>query len=167
MNFSPPPPPEAYSRVTNPERFAPITHNAAEFIVRVSRDFDVDVIEVPPQLPGQTQPQVTRTVLLRPASSDSAEIEISFSAFPGVAVKAGVGTTSTFPACGCDACSETAEEEVRRFNWMLQNVIEGNFTERIRGVFRKRFEVDFGLPAGSQRGFTVLHKSDPRSALKR
>jgi hypothetical protein len=129
------PPSEAYSRVTNPERFAPLHEIATALLKRLELDFDVERAEgfgLDPQLEhkiGVARP----TIILTPriANAAGAPVSVSFSTFPGLHVRFGHWYTCAFPACGCDACDETLDEEVERFAWLTQNVTEGRFREEI------------------------------------
>ncbi len=128
------PPREAYSRVTNPERFAPLHTIAAQLLHRLELEFDVDRVEaygVDPYLETRFNAVARPTVKLTPRQIDGAPVAISFSAFPGLHVRFGHRATRAFPACGCDACDETAEKEAETFNWLTENVIEGRFKEEI------------------------------------
>jgi hypothetical protein len=128
------PPLEAYSRVTDPERFGSLHLVATELLDRLERNFDVERAEaygLDPELErGITlaRPSVT----LVPRDAGAAPILIAFSTFPGIAVRFGRWCTSAFPVCGCDACDETAEGEIERLKSMIDNLTAGRFREAIR-----------------------------------
>jgi hypothetical protein len=48
--------------------------------------------------------------------------------FPGLQVRFG-NSTDRLPACGCDACGETADGEVARFEELIEDVTAGRFRE--------------------------------------
>lgn len=128
------PPPEAYSRVTNPERFAPLHNTAAQLLDKLERDFDVKRAEgddLDSELEGR-YPLARPSVTLVPRDPEAAPVVISFSTFPGVYVRVGRWYTAAFPSCGCDACDETAEEEIERLERLMENVTAGHFQEAIR-----------------------------------
>jgi hypothetical protein len=128
------PPLEAYSRVTNPERFASLHDVAAELLDRLEREFDTERSEgygFDPELEeGSTlaRPSVT----LVPRDVGAAPIVVAFTTFPGLRVRFGRWWMAAFPTCGCDACDETAESERERFKSLIDNLIAGRFREDIR-----------------------------------
>ncbi len=131
------PPPEAYSRVTNPERFGPLHPVAVKLLHRLEEDFDVERVEgygLDPELENRLESTdlARPCVRLVPRDPNSAPIVIVFTAFPGLLVRFGRWFTTAFPECGCDACDETAEEEVSRLEELLEDVIGGRFREAIR-----------------------------------
>ncbi len=128
------PPPEAYSRVTNPERFAPLHDIAADLLHRLELDFDVGRDErygLDSEL--ERRYQLARpSVSLVPRDIDAAPIIITFSTFPGLYTRFGRWYTAAFPICGCDACNETAETEIERLKSFIDDVTAGRFREAIR-----------------------------------
>jgi hypothetical protein len=125
---------EAYSRVTNPERFASLHRVAVELLARLEREFDAERAEgygLDPELEkGIT---VARpSVSLVPRDAGAAPIVVAFSTFPGIVVRFGRWCTAAFPACGCDACDETAESESEHLKSMIDNLTAGRFREAIR-----------------------------------
>jgi hypothetical protein len=128
------PPLEAYSRVTNPERFASLHDFAAELMDRLELEFDVERTEgsgLDTELEEGcklARPSVT----LVPRDTGAAPVVIVFSAFPGLRVRFGRWCTSAFPTCRCDACDETVESETERLKSLLDNLTAGRFREAIR-----------------------------------
>ena len=129
-----PPPDEAYSRVTNPERFRPLHPAMLEIVDRLESQFEVDRTEgygldkklergVDLDRPG---------VRLIPRDPEAAPIAVSFSTFPGLQVRFGRWYVEPFPVCGCDACDESAEGEIERLNDMVDAITAGRFREAIR-----------------------------------
>ena len=127
------PPPEAYSRITNPERFEPLHRVAMDQVERLQQRFDVERVDgfgLDPDLVGADPAQAS--VKLIPARSTAASILIAFTSFPAVIVRAGLLLDLTFPECGCDACGSTAEREVQRLTEVIEDVVSGRFRESIR-----------------------------------
>jgi hypothetical protein len=128
------PPLEAYSRVTNPQRFASLHDVAAELLDRLELDFNVERTEgsdLDPELEAGyklARPSVT----LVPRDTGAAPVVIVFSGFPGLRVRFGRWCTSAFPTCGCDACDETAESETERLKSLIDSLTAGRFREAIR-----------------------------------
>ncbi len=137
------PPEEAYSRVTNAERFRPLHTAMLDIIGRLERGFDVEREEgygldeelerrFDLALPG---------VRLTPNDPGAAPIAVVFSGFPGIQVRFGRWYTDPFPSCGCDACDESAEGEIERLTDMIDDVVAGRFREGIRVPSARRAAV--------------------------
>lgn len=139
------PPPEAYSRVTNPERFALLHSVALQLLGRLQMEFDVERLEGH-GLDSELEEIFTRSretfatvlnlnrpsVALMPRDVTAAPMVVSFSAFPGLRVRFGRWHIEDFPRCGCDACNETAESEAERLTVLIGDLTAGRFREGIR-----------------------------------
>jgi Family of unknown function (DUF6226) len=126
------PPPEAYSRVTNSERFRPLHDFALTLLGQLHTSFDVDRIEgfgVDSEL--EVADLARPSVRLVPRDSKAAPLTVTFTTFPGLKVRAGRWCTAAFPACGCDACDEIANDETVRLAAMIDDVVAGRFREGI------------------------------------
>ena len=126
--------PEAYSRVTNPERFRPLHTAMQEMIGRLENDFEVDRTEgygLDEELERRLE-LADPCVRLSPRDTDSAPITVAFTTFPGLHLRFGRWYKEPFPGCGCDACDESAEGEIERLNEMVDAVTAGGFSEAIR-----------------------------------
>ena len=128
------PPDEAYSRVTNPERFLPLHRAALELIDRLRTDFDVEMTEGRYlSVSGINKDRLARpSIRLSPSDSRCAPITVAFTDFPGVKVRFGKWKEEPFPDCGCDACDEDADEEIESMTEIFEPVIGGGFIEAIR-----------------------------------
>jgi hypothetical protein len=126
------PPPEAYSRVTNPERFRPLHTLMVDLIGRLEATFDVERLEGYGLDDELERVDLARpSVKLLPRDTSAASIAVSFTAFPGLRVRVGRWRIEAFPSCGCDACEETAEGESARLTQMVDDVTAGRFREGI------------------------------------
>jgi len=126
------PPPEAYSRVTNSERFRSLHDFALTLLAQLHASFDVDRIEgygLDSEL--EVGDLARPSVRLIPSDSKAAPLAVTFTTFPGLKVRAGHWCTAAFPACGCDACDETANDETVRLAEMIDDVVAGRFREGI------------------------------------
>jgi hypothetical protein len=124
---------EAYSRVTNPERFRPLHDMALRLFERLETAFDVERVAgygIDHEL--EKGELVRSTVRLIPRNLEAAPLAISFSAFPGLHVRAGHWYLDHFPSCGCDACAETPDGEETRLVELIDDVTWGRFREVIR-----------------------------------
>ena len=128
------PPEEAYSRVTNPERFLPLHAAMTEIIGRLEQDYEVERADgygLDEEL-ERRQDLARPSVRLRPTDPNAAPIGVTFTAFPGLYLRFGKWYTEPFPDCGCDACDENAEGEIERLRYMVDDVTAGRFREGIR-----------------------------------
>lgn len=126
------PPPEAYSRITNPERFAPLHEFADALLNRLEAEFAVERVEdygLDPEL--KTLELARPSVRLTPEDADAAPVLFKFTVFPSVMVRCGRWYTRPFPDCGCDACDETAEGAAEALEPMIDDVVAGRFREEI------------------------------------
>ena len=82
------PPDEAYSRVTNPERFRPLHGAALGLIERLIAEYDVEVEEgYDLEVPGiKRDVPVRPSIRLSPNDPDCAPITVVFTDFPGVRI---------------------------------------------------------------------------------
>ena len=123
----------AYSRVTNPERFRPLHTAMLAIIDRLESDFEVERAEgfsLDEKL-ARGLDLARADVRLTPKDPDAAPISVVFTAFPGLRIRFGRWYVEPFPVCGCDACDESAEDEIERLNDMLDDVTAGRFREAI------------------------------------
>ena len=125
------PPDEAYSRVTNPERFLPLHEAALKLMDRLKEDFDVEVTEGYDRgCLGASREELARpTMKLSPNDADCAPITVVFTDFPGVKVRFGKWKEEPFPDCGCD---EDVDGEIESVTEMFESVVAGGFLEAVR-----------------------------------
>jgi hypothetical protein len=127
-----PPPPDAYSGVTNRERFLPLHARTLELIDRLRAGYRVTETSAFSLLPGMHRFDAARPpVALTPARADAAPIAIAFTTFPSLIVRFGRWLVDSFPSCGCDACAETAEREGERLEELLEAVATQHFYEQL------------------------------------
>ena len=129
----PRPDPEAYSRVTNPERFLPLHTFALALLDRLTLEYDVIRTDAFTLMPNMTPFEQARPpVTLTPIASEAAPVAIAFTTFPSLAVRYGKWSAMALPNCGCDACAATAEREAEQFEQLLGDVVAGRFREELR-----------------------------------
>lgn len=127
------PPEEAYSRVTNPERFQPVHDAAIELLDRLEREFAVkrfDGCDADAELGNVSEARPS--VRLVPNDPDCAPIAVAFTDFPGLSIKFGHWCRKWLPVCGCDACDDTADEMIEEMTWLVESVVSGGFREVVR-----------------------------------
>jgi hypothetical protein len=126
------PPLDAYSRVTDPERFRPLHARGLALVDRLAADYDVERTEAFALLPGMRPSEhALAPVTLTPLACEGAPIAIAFTTFPGLLVRYGNWLADSFPSCGCDACAETAAAEGTRLERLLADVVAGLFREEL------------------------------------
>lgn len=126
------PPEEAYSRVTEPERFAPLHDWALETVAQLQRDYAVTRVDGAGLDHELERSQISRpTVTLTPVQESGASITIAFTDFPGLAVRAGRWFADYFPSCGCDACDEMPDGAFQEFTELVCCVVSSGFCESL------------------------------------
>ena len=144
------PPDEAYSRVTNPERFQPLHDAATELLDRLEREFAVERVEgldADDELGRESL--AGHPIKLVPQDPQAAPIVVAFTEFPGVHFRFGSWRTEPFPNCGCDACDEKPDELIEAMTRMVEAVVSGGFREAmrvppLRGDGSRESRFDFG-----------------------
>ena len=127
------PPLEAYSRVTDPERFRPLHTRALNLLEDLWAEYDVSRDASFELLPDMTPFEHARPpVALTPTLPMAAPVAVAFTTFPSLLVRFGRWQGESFPSCGCDACRETADGESERFERLLDDVVAGRFREELK-----------------------------------
>lgn len=132
------PPPDAYGRVTNAERYRILHEAARELLDQLARDYAVERVTgtaLDEELASQADTEaMTR---LEPAGGGGAPLTVAFTRFPGLLVRFGWWHIEAYPACGCDACDEQphalAEQLRHRVKALL---LEEGFSESLRHGWR-------------------------------
>ena len=124
------PPEDSYSRVSNPERFAPLLAVADALIEHLRAGYLADVAVLENSGAGDA-PATTKLIAVTPENLDAAPLVFRFTAFPGVQVQAGVRYNVAFPICGCDACDEAWGSVADELERLVLAVSDGRFSERI------------------------------------
>ncbi|RIX27584.1 hypothetical protein D1781_08405 [Amnibacterium setariae] len=141
---------DAYSRVTHPERFAPLLDVAAALVAHLERHYEVTV------------ERSDDAVTLRPSAG--APLRLTRTDFPSVHVRAGLLLAETLPQCGCDACDETAASLIDALEQTVLGVAAGGLAEHVptrpgTGAFH------LALPDGGGRGSGGSDLPDPADRL--
>jgi len=113
------PPDDAYSRVSHPERFAPVLTVVDALVDHLETWYDVDV----DRRAGVSD---ARVVHLRPTTG--AAITITATA-ESVSIEAGALFRDLAPGCTCDACDETAETVADQLEETLLAIAAGGLRE--------------------------------------
>jgi hypothetical protein len=146
-----PPPQEAYSRTTHPERFAGLHQVAAALIDHLTTTYHVTAHEGPAGAQDLLDPpdHVLRTVRLTPALAEAAPLTIVLTPEPAVIVHAGVLCELTFPDCPCDACDTALEDQADELEHLVLAVAAGTFQERYPVGHQRTYDYTWAAPDGS------------------
>lgn len=125
------PPPEAYSRVTDPERFRSLQAAASAALEQLLSEYRVEAtstLDFPMAIPAEDRhiPPVTLS-----AGPRAAPFGVAFTTFPALLVRFGRWHWDTFPSCGCDACGLDVAEEIERFRTLVRQVVGGEIAEEL------------------------------------
>lgn len=123
------PPDEAYSRVTDPQRYAPLHAIARDVLDDLQRRFDVTAHASSELDPNRTTQAPVTT--LAPPDPGASPLSVTFTAFPGLVVRFGRTQREPIPECGCDACDETVDDCASLLREIIDAVTAGAFGERI------------------------------------
>lgn len=148
---------DAYERVSDPERFAPLHEVAREHRDRLVATYDVQVTDAPAEA-DRGEVRVVDSWRLIPAAPDASPLSFLLTSFPGLWLRFGTRTFEAFPACGCDACNEDVEDQLPGLASTIEAVVNGGFTESLerRGLLRTPWEITETTTAGSR------HRSESR-----
>jgi hypothetical protein len=135
-----PPDPDAYGRVTDPERYRTVV-DAAESLIddlvetfRVVRSTGDSAVDFPERhAPSQA------TIRLVP--EQGVPISFALTDFPGVLLRFGTVGADAFPRCGCDACDEAPDEAVDQMTRLVWSLVAGDYREE---VTRREVRFTFG-----------------------
>jgi hypothetical protein len=168
-----PPDTDAYSRVTNPERFQPIVDFVVDRFENLIRTFDVarsETFQFWRADDIQSFEPLRPPIALTPRRAGSAPLAVAFTAFPSVLVRCGYWRLEPFPRCGCDACQETAAGEIARFSQIVDADVEGRFHEDASRPFLRRavvrHEFHFADGTGRSGGTRYLTRAHARELLR-
>ena len=94
------PSPEAYGRVSNPERYRILHRWGRELLDRLSAEFDVNRADVTGQEPSPLRSDVAApAVRLTPRAAGAGLLAVVFTGFPGLVVRCGRWHKVALPAC--------------------------------------------------------------------
>ena len=94
------PPLEAYSRVTNPERFEPLVPAILSIANQLDETYDVERVEklgIDPEIERSPFDAQRPTIRLTPRNRRAAPVTIAFSSFLGIHARFGRWTTNAYP----------------------------------------------------------------------
>jgi hypothetical protein len=155
------PPEEAYSRVSDPDRYLGLRPIGHLLLDDLERRYDVRR-EVTTDRDLRTNEPVA-AIRLVPATPEAAPLGLAFGSF-GLVLRTGRDDLLPLPQCGCDACDETVEDVADRLYEYVHAVVNGAFGERIlRGYDGWWHERWYQHAGGSQSGRTLLDDAEYRA----
>jgi hypothetical protein len=135
------PPDDAYSRVSHPERFAPVTGVVDALVDHLETWYDVDVDR-------RSEESGARVWHLRPTTG--AMVTLTGTA-ESVGIEAGALTREYAPSCTCDACDETAESVADQIEDTLLAIAAGGLREVYPVGQRRWLHTELRTPDGGRR----------------
>lgn len=167
------PPENAYSVLSHPERFQPLHDAARALIAHLDVNYEVEVSEDPALLEHVPRGiSAITAVSVTPADNKAAPLTLVFTDLPGIVLMAGAFLVEPLPACGCDACDDSAASVADDLEWMVFAVVEGGLTEKVtrgpRASIGHRLERSDGWRGGEGRAGTQTTRgelSDGRTRL--
>ena len=146
------PPPDAYGRVSNPERYRILHRWGRELLDRLSAKYAVDRADVTGQEPSPfASDAAALAVRLTPGDPRAGPLTVVFTGFPGLAVRCGRWHKLALPSCGCDACDENPQELREQLEDHVGALVSGNLFERLsrkRGAWWVEYDIP-GVASGS------------------
>jgi hypothetical protein len=158
------PPDDSYSRVSNPERFAPLQTIADGLIEHLRVAYHADIATLATSFMTR---DTTKLVTVTPEEADAAPLVFRFTDFPGIVLRAGLRHRAAFPACGCDACDETWENAADDMEQLVFAVTDGRFGERITVPSDGKVTVEYRIKTSGGAGRSgVTHGVEPDPGLR-
>ena len=133
------PPEEAYSRVTNAERYRMVVDRARALLDELEATYVVRrEVGARRHWTGQTcghgdwPPKDAELVRLVPDGSAAGALNVAFTDFPGVELAVGHFSSLALPDCGCDACDDSPTDLVRDLDEFVAVFVNGQLVEELR-----------------------------------
>lgn len=137
------PPEDSYSRVSHPERFAPVLSVVDALVDHLETWYLVDVDR------GTDGPR-TRLVHLRPTTGAAITITATVESVE-IEIEAGALFRDRVPGCTCDACDETAESVADQLEETLLAIAAGGLREVFPVGQRRWLHTQIRTPDGGGR----------------
>lgn len=135
------PPEDAYSRVSHPERFAPVLSVVDALVDHLETWYTVDVDR-------RTDGPGTHVVHLRPTTGAAITLRATAES---VEIEAGALFRELVPGCTCDACDETAETVADQLEETLLAIAAGGLREVFPVGQRRWLHTQIRTPDGGGR----------------
>lgn len=149
------PPDDAYSRVSHPERFAPVLSVVDALVEHLATWYVVDVDR-------RVSESGARVICLRPTTGATITLTVSAES---VDIEAGALFRDRAPVCTCDACDETAESVADHLEQTLLAIAAGGLREVFPVGQRRWLHTRIHTPDGS--GRSSGGQPDPAIPAKR
>lgn len=153
------PPPEAYGRCSDPERYRILHEWGWALLDRLTGAFDVERVDVTGREPSPDDSGPAPAVRLAPRDPQAGPLTVVFDASPGLGVRCGRWRDVLLPECGCDACDERPEDLWDELQESVTALISGNLVERL-SKRRRGWYVEYEIPGRSSGGGGVAPAGD-------
>ncbi|AOD24694.1 hypothetical protein IM25_23805 (plasmid) [Rhodococcus sp. p52] len=128
------PPDQAYGRMSNPQRFAPLLLAADTLVADLAERFEVTATRGPATLRPASAIQPIESIRITAPHPDQAPLTITTTSFPGLYLDIGAWQHIALPACGCDACDEQVDDAVEDLIKYCTAAAEGRLSEHLDDV---------------------------------
>jgi len=127
------PPADAYSRVGNLQRFAPLLAVASALIEWLQDTYDVTIDQSPSAATDllRMPDDVVSATRVVPRDPSAATLTFVLTRFPEVVIHAGTLHDFRFPGCACDACDDNATSVADELEWTVRTVVSGGYSEQV------------------------------------
>ena len=161
-------PVDAYSRVSNRQRFAPLHAVAMALIEWLQDTFDVTLAQGPSVASDllRMPHEVISAVRVVPREPEAAPLTFVLTQFPGVYLHAGSLHDFQFPGCGCDACDDDATGLAEELEWTVRTVVSGGYSERFDPWPGRWFEYRIDEPGARMHSGRSRSSGLPKDRVK-
>jgi hypothetical protein len=159
---------EAYSRLSNLQRFLPLHTVALALIEWLQSTFDVDIEQTPSAAVAliNVPDDVVQAVRIGPRNPDAAPLTFVLTGFPTVFLHAGLLHDFHFPSCACDACDEDLTSMAEDLEWTVRTVVAGGYSERFSPWPGRWTEFKLVQPGDRMQGGGNRAKDLPKDRVK-
>jgi hypothetical protein len=151
------PPEDAFSRVTHPERYAPMHAVADALLAHLLEHYDCMAED---ETAGEHE---LRAVRVRSVPG-TAPMRLAWTDFPGVRASLGSAAAAAAPVCGCDACDEPLRASAEQLRDDVLATVSGELREWFSPV-RRTEGASFGMHSGW--GRSARSRDELRALAKR
>lgn len=152
---------DAYSRVTNPQRFAPLHDIARQTVDELLARFDASAADDHGVVTNGESLTIDRRLRVTPLHGGGGTIVVELTPFPGLIVRLGRWHSFNFPQCGCDACDEQVPDIEVELVQIVAAFVNGHFAESLTSA---RLSHQFSGPGRTSSGWSAVFADSPLRA---
>ncbi len=120
------PPPEAYSRYSDPLKYVPVAEALDPLVANLVATYDATVEPLPV---APEDDRVVRALRVVPRSGAPLVFEVTM--LPSILARRGWWNATGVPHCGCDACDEDPAACIEELRGWVDEAVAGEFTEEL------------------------------------